>query len=227
MRVTLVPVTMAVARSLRTRIRIHIVSGNDVDSHIGRRSTHFVPLAPRHRNGRLAAAVVEQIDVRIAKVPVRDAIDDVVEAGLAQSEPGGIVEHAIRHIGRRVIGENDAERQPENDENDETVEVGARQRQVPGVVQAGLEVGRPHEALHVHDDPDVTVEGEHQRQQDQHGNDGHLVGLDVGHRAGAVVEVGLERELKAGRETADEPGGQHQDGDFALVEERRDVLGRA
>lgn len=161
MRVTLVPVSVTIAGSLWTGVRIHIISGNDVDTHIRRGTTHVVPLTPRNRNRRLAAAIVEKVDVRVAEVTIRDAIDDVVEAGLAQTDPGGVVEHAIGHIGRSVVGEHDSEGQPEGDEDDETVKVGARQRQIPGVVQAGLEVGRSHETFHVENDADVTVECEH------------------------------------------------------------------
>lgn len=224
MRVPLVPVTMAVARALRTRVRIHIVAGNDVHAHIGRRPTHVVALASRHRHRCLAAAIVEQIDVGIAKVSIGAAIDDVVEARLAQPNPGGVVEHPIGHTGRGVVGEHDAKREPEGDEDEEAVEIGARQRQVPRVVEARLEVGRSHESLHVDDDANVAVEGEHEREENQHGHDGHVVGLHVGHGPGAIVKVRLEGELKGGGEAAHEPGGEHEYGDFAFVEERRDVL---
>lgn len=218
---------MRVAAALRTGIRVHIVSGNNVHAHIGRRPAHIVALPARHRHGRLAAAVVKQIHVRIAKVPIRDAVDDIVEARLAQPNPGGRVEDAIRHRCGRMVGQHNAERQPERHKDDETVEVGARQRQIPGVRQARLKVWRSHEALHVHDDANVPEERQHQRQQDQNGHDRRLVRLHVVavRRACAIVEVvDVEGELKAGGQTAHGPDEQQQHGGLAAIEEGRNVL---
>lgn len=227
MYVALAPVAVVcIARPLRTGV--HIVAGYDVHAHIGRRPADVVALPPRHGHGRLAAAVVEQVHVGAAEVPVRDAVDDVVKARLAQPDPGGRVEDAIGHRRGRTVGEHYAERQPERDKDQEAVEVGARQRQVPRVRQAGLEVGRAHEALHVHDDADVAEEGEHQRQQDQNGHDARLVRLHViVDGARAVVEVDVDHVLHASRNAADAPHEQQQHGGLASIEERRYVLRRA
>lgn len=175
MLITLVPVTVTVARSLRARVRVHVVTGNDVHPNVGRWSTHVGTLSPRHGHRRFAATVVEQIDVSIAEVFVGNAVDDVVEAGLAESDPGGGVEHTVGHIGPCVIRQHDAERQPECDEDEEAPKIGASQIQIPGVREAGLEVRRAHETFNVDEDTDVTVQGEYNRQQDQYGNYGHLV----------------------------------------------------
>lgn len=171
MHVSLAPVAVAIARSLRARVRVHVVAGNDVHTHVRRWPRHIGALSSRHRHRCLAATVMEQIDVRIAEVTVRDAIDDIVKARFAQSDPGTVVEDAIGHIGGgRMVGQHNAERQPEGDEYQETVEIGAGQRQVPGVREAGLKVGRAHESFHIDDDAHVSVESHDKRQQH---DDGH------------------------------------------------------
>lgn len=133
MHVTLAPVSMCIAAALRTGVRVHIVTGNNVHANIRGRTTNIVPLAARHGHRRLAAAIVKQIYVSIAKMPIRDAIDDVVKARFAQSNPGGGVKNAIRYRCRRMVCEHNAKRQPERDKDEKTVEVGTRQRQIPRV----------------------------------------------------------------------------------------------
>ena len=160
MTVPLAPVAVAVAGALRAGVRVHVVAGYDVDAHVRRRPVATVrPLAPRDGHRRLAAAVVEQADVGAAEVPIGETVDDVVKAGLGQPDPDGRVEHAVRDEAGRAVREDDAERQPKDDEDKEAVEVGAGERQVPGVGEARLKVGQRHCALHVHDDADVRDEG--------------------------------------------------------------------
>lgn len=217
---------VCIARPLWTGV--HVVSGYDVHAHIGRWPTDVIALSPRHRNCRLAAAVMEQVYVRVAEMPIRDAVDDIVEARFAQSNPGSRVEDAIGHRCGCAVGEHNAERQPERDEDQKAVEVGACQSQIPCVRETGLEVRRTHETLHVHNDANVPEEREHHRQQDQYGHNGRLVRLHVvvgGART--VVEVHVDGELHAGDQRADEPDEQQQYCSFAAIEERWYVLRRA
>lgn len=220
---------MRIARPLRARIRIHVVTRNDVHPHIGRRPAHVRSLAPLHRHRRLAATVVEQVHIRIAEMPIRQAVNHIVKARLGQPNPGGRVEHSIRHRRRRMIRQHNAERQPERNEYQKTVEIRARQRQIPRIRQARLKVRLSHETLHVHNDPDVSVECQHQRQQDQNRHNRRLIRLHiVVGRARAIVHVvDVENELHAGGQTAHQPNQQQQHGDFASVEKRRYILRRA
>lgn len=211
-----------IARPLWTGV--HVVAGYDVHTHVGRRPTDVVALPSRHRHCRLAAAVMEQVHVRVPEMPIRDAVDDIVEARFAQANPGGCVEDAIGHRCGCTIGEHNAERQPERDEDQKAVEVGARQSQVPSVREAGFEVRRTHETLNVQNDANVSEEGEHKRQQYQNGHNG-LVWLHVvvgGART--VVKVYIEGELHAGGQRADEPDEQQQNCGLAAIEERWYVL---
>lgn len=215
-----------IARPMRTGVRVHVVAGYDVHAHIRWRPTHIGALAPRHRHGRLAATVVKQIHVCVAKVFVRDAVDDVVKARLCQTDPERRVERSVRHRRRGVVAEHDAERQPERDEYEEAVEISARQLQVPLVVVALFEVRSAHEALHVDDDANVADKREHDGQQNHSGHDGRLVRLHVvAIGARTVVKVyGFEGKLQAGGQRAHAPDEQQQNGGLGAIEERRNVL---
>lgn len=119
----------------------------------------------RHR--RLTAAVVEEVEICVPEVAIRDAVDDVVEAGFGQSQPGGVVKHFIGDVlrcGRVGDGEDDAERQPENHERQEAVKVAPDERKVRLVHDARLERGLTHEFFGVNYDADVNEECDEQRQ---------------------------------------------------------------
>ncbi len=86
------------ARPLRTRVRVHIIAGYDVDPHVAR-GTRALRSGPAGEGDRsLAAAIVEQFHVGVAEVPVHEAIQQIVEAGLAKGEPRGQVEHLHPHF---------------------------------------------------------------------------------------------------------------------------------
>lgn len=209
---------MAITGALRTRVRVHVVAGNDVDAHIGCWTANFVALAPRHRHRRLAAAVMKEVNVRITEMTVADAVDDIVETGFDEANPGGRVECALVDRAGRVVRQHDDERQPQHHEYDEAVEVGAGQRQVPGVVEAGLEVGQAHEALHVERDAQMDVEGDDDGQRDQQQDDGQLVRGQTDPLPVAKVKAHVERVLDAGHNDRHEPHGQQYDRGVAAIE---------
>jgi len=111
-----------------------------VDANVAGRAGGAVAGPSRERHRRLAAAVVEQVDVRVAEVPVAGAVHQVVEAGLAECQPREVVEHLG---GMQPLdggqGQDDGERRPEHDEHDEAVRVGQHQRVVPVERQRWLE----------------------------------------------------------------------------------------
>lgn len=113
--------TLAGLTALRAGVRVHVVSGDDVDAHFARRPGHTLGARPpRERDGGLATAVVEQVDVSTAEMPVAGAVDDVVDARLAESEPRQVVEQVGRDLPTRGHAEDDSEGQPEDKEHEET-----------------------------------------------------------------------------------------------------------
>lgn len=113
--------TLARLTALGAGVRVHVVPGDDVDAHFARRPSN--PLSarpPRERHGSLAAAVVEQVDVGAAEVPVAGAVDDVVDTRLAECQPRKVVEQVGRDLPARGHAEDDSEGQPEDEEHDET-----------------------------------------------------------------------------------------------------------
>lgn len=97
MDVPLIPVMMAVASSLGTRIRVHIIAGYDVDPNISGGSTTFGTLTSSNRDSGLATAIMKQINISIAKMSVGQAIDDIMETRFTQSNPECIVKDLIRY----------------------------------------------------------------------------------------------------------------------------------
>lgn len=71
------------------------------------------PGSPRETHRGLAATIVEKLDVRAAKMPVRHAVEQIVEAGFREGEPGEVVEDAGAYRSEGVNADGDAERQPE------------------------------------------------------------------------------------------------------------------
>lgn len=90
---------------------------------------------------------------------VRDAVNDVVEAWLRQSEPCCVIKHFVVDVlrwRREWDGENDSERQPEQHESQETVEVTSDERKVGFVGGAGFEAWLAHESFSVDDDSNMN-----------------------------------------------------------------------
>ncbi|KAK1118966.1 hypothetical protein K0M31_013736 [Melipona bicolor] len=100
------------------------------------------PGPPRETHRGLAAAVVEKLDVRAAKMPVGHAVEHIVEAGFREGEPGEIVEDAGAYRSEGVQADGDAERQPEYHEHHAAVHVRLGQLVVPGEGDRRL-VGAP------------------------------------------------------------------------------------
>jgi len=152
-----------------------------VHADVAGRAAGAVAGPPRERHRRLAAAVVEQVDVRVAEVPVTGAVHQVVEAGLAEGQPREVVEHLG---GQPLDGgqrQDDGERGPEHDEHDEAVRVGQHQRVVPVERQRRLEARV--QPGHVHLVRDAHVQPGRDEQRRQHDGTGHqrLCGNDAAH----------------------------------------------
>lgn len=150
-----------ISGSLWAGVRVHVVAGYDVHSHI--RPRHFLLPSTSGRHGRLAAAIVEQVEIRIAEVAVGNAVDNVVEAGLGQAQPGGAVEHFIVDVagrGREGNRADDAERQPEEHESQEAVKVASHQREIRLVRHTWLKARLTHELFGVDDDAKVDEQGD-------------------------------------------------------------------
>lgn len=132
--------------ALRTLIRVHV---HDVHPDVGRPQSLIVAMAPRvgRHHRRLAAAVVEQLHVRLPKVPMGHAVHNVIETGLGDADPGAVVEQVIGNGPGRAQAEHYCEWQPEQNENDEAAKVRLGQRQVRIEPIVGLEVGLSHVAL--------------------------------------------------------------------------------
>lgn len=92
---------------------------------------------------------------------IGDAVDDVVEAGLRQPQPGGVVKHFIGDVlrcGRVGDGEDDSKGQPENHKSQEAVKVASDECEVRFIHDARLERGLTHEFFGVNYDADVNEE---------------------------------------------------------------------
>lgn len=130
MAVTFCPrMSAAMRRTLRTCVGVHIIAGDDMNSHI--RSCYFLLPSTLCADSRFAAAVVEQVHICIAKVTICDAIDDVVKARFRQSDPRCEVKHFVGDVifGRCCDGncKYNCERQPEQHECEKAVEIATHQ----------------------------------------------------------------------------------------------------
>lgn len=130
----------------RTRVRVNNVHS---ETHVaGIPTTVAAAWPPRKAHRGLAAAVVEELDVGAAKVAVRHAIEQVVEAGLGQSEPGQVVEHASADRPEGVDADRQTERQPEHGEHHAAAHVRLGKLVVPG--KGGRRLVRPRDTSHVY-----------------------------------------------------------------------------
>lgn len=145
--------------TLRTRVAVHIVARYDVDAHI--RSRNIGLSSSRCRDGGFAAAVVEQVDICIAKMSICDAVDDVVKAGFRQAHPGRVIKHFVADVLRRCRhrnGECDAKWQPEQHECEEAVKVASHKREIRFVHGIWLKTRLTHELLRVNYNANVNEE---------------------------------------------------------------------
>jgi len=62
-------------------VRVHVVTRNDVNPHIGASNVSCRTPSCR-RNGRFATAVVEQVEICIAEMTISYAIDEIMETRL-------------------------------------------------------------------------------------------------------------------------------------------------
>lgn len=84
---------------------------------------------------------MEEFDISAAKVTIRYAIKQIVEAGLGQSKPGQNVEHSWRDGREGINANHHAKRQPEHGKHHAAVHVRFRELVVPG--EGGRRLVRP------------------------------------------------------------------------------------
>lgn len=156
---------------------------------------------------------------------VREAINDVIEAGLAHAHPGAVVEALVRYRSRGGEAGDDCERRPEEDEDDEAAEIRFGQREIGAEPVIGLVVGLPHPPLHAH--VDTQVDDERGKEWDQcggHGN-GHSRGEHLVVLAIAIVEEGQRSVVVLARRDELERADQQTDQPDEEQDARRIRLG--
>jgi len=173
-----------------TRVRVDNVHP---ESHIAGIPATLATAAgsPRKAHGGLAAAVVEELDIRAAEVPI-PAVDDGVYAGFGQREPGQVIEHAGTNRDERVDAHRQAERQPETGEHEAAQHVRLGELVVPREGDRRL-VRAAHHVTHVHHQLDVEDEYYQNRQADQHARANRLLHRDA---VDPATEVEAKIELR-------------------------------
>lgn len=91
----------------RTRVRVYNVNS---EAHVASVPTPLPTCPPRKTHRCFAAAIMEKLDVRASKVPVRHAVDQIVETGFGEGEPGQVVQDTWAYRFERVEAHDYAER---------------------------------------------------------------------------------------------------------------------
>lgn len=108
---------------------------------------------------------MKELDVSAAKVTIRHAIEQIVEAGLGQGEPGQIVEHADADRPEGIHADCQAERQPKHGEHHAAAHVRLGELVVPG--EGGRRFVRPRDTSHAYHQFYVEENRYQGRQTDQ------------------------------------------------------------
>lgn len=109
---------------------------------------------------------MEELDVSAAKVTIRHAIEQIVEAGLGQGEPGQVVENAGADRFEGIHADCQAERQPKHGEHHAAAHVRLGELVVPG--EGGRRfIRRPRDTSHVYHQLHVEENRYQSRQSDQ------------------------------------------------------------
>lgn len=148
------------------------------ESHVARISAAVAAArSPREGHRSLTAAVMEELHVSTAKVSIRHAVEQIVETGLGQSEPGRVEEHARADPAEGIHADRQAERQPENDEHQVTVYVRLRKLVVPE--ESGRWLIASGGASHTQHQLHVEEDGHQSGQSDQHARTHRLFPRDA------------------------------------------------
>jgi len=177
----------------RTRVRV-----NDVHSeaHVARISTLSTARSPREAHRGLAAAVMKKLDVSAAKVAVRYAVEQIVEARLGQGEPGQVVKHTGADRNEGIHADRQAERQPERDEYHTAVHIRLRELVVPGkggrrLVRDARGPSHTYQQLHVKEDRRQSW------QPNQYACPHHLFHRDTAELATAKIRTYIQGRLQS------------------------------
>lgn len=191
-----------------------------MDTHVGCGPGYFsCSIASGCGHIGLAAAIVEETHICIPEMTVGEAVHHIVDAGLAQTKPRGVVEDP--RVGNDLggaVGEDHPKWQPEDDEDEKAVEVSACQGKIPRVSQRWLKIWRSHESTDVENDPDMSVKGQNDGQDNEQGHNGHLIGHNSGRFARAVVKAEAKNKLQPRRCSANKPNEQEDHCCRGLVE---------
>lgn len=159
MTVTFIPIGM-ISRPLRTGHSSDVVSWDYVNSDV-RPWWDFSLSSPRCRDCRFATTIVEQVEIRIAKVTVCYAVNKVMETGLRKAEPCWVIKHFIGDIlrgSRKGNREDDSEWQPEKNERQVAVKVTSDKREIWFIHRTRLKCRLSHELLRIDNDPNMNEE---------------------------------------------------------------------
>lgn len=149
---------------------------------------------------------MKKLDVSAAKVAVRHAVEQIVEAGLGQGEPGQIVEHARANWNEGIHADRQAERQPEHDEHYAAAHVRLRKFVVPGegswrLIRAPRGPPYTYHQLHVEEDRRQSW------QPNQYTRPNRLFQGDTAEPATAKVRTYVQERLQGHHSHGDQPDG--------------------
>lgn len=138
---------------------------------------------------------MEELDVSAAKVAVRHAVEQIVEAGLGEGKPGQVVVHARANWNERIHANRQPERQPKHDEHHAAAHIRLRELVVPG--EGGRRLVRaPRGPSHAYHQLHVQAERYQSWQPNQHACPYRLFHRDTAELATAKVGTYVQGRLQ-------------------------------
>lgn len=133
---------------------------------------------------------MEELDVSAAKVAVHYAIEQIIEAGLGQSEPGQIVEYTGSDRSEGIHADRHTERQPKHGEHQTAAHVRLGELVVPG--EGGRRFVRPRDTSHAQHQLRVEENRYQSRHSDQQARTHRLLHRDAAKLAETKVRTHVE-----------------------------------
>lgn len=133
---------------------------------------------------------MEELDVSAAKVAIRHAIEQIVEARLGQSEPGQIIEHVGPDRTEGIHAYRQTEWQPEHGEHHAAAHVRLGELVVPG--KGGRRFVRPRDTSHAYHQLHVEENRYQSRHSDQQARAHCLLHRDATEPAATKVRTHVE-----------------------------------
>lgn len=133
---------------------------------------------------------MKELDVSAAKVTIRHAIEQIVEAGLGQGEPGQVVEYAGADRPEGIHADCQAERQPKYGEHHAAAHVRLGKLVVPG--EGNRRFVRPRDTSHANHQLHVEENRYQNGQSDQQARTHYLFHRDATQPAATKVGAHVE-----------------------------------